>query len=135
MTYARVYVIKCKTPAHYYVGSSFRWPGAREEEHSTGHCVWTCRHGIDRYVKKVVVPFGDMERIENEFTMYFCARYGWEGVRGGDFTWAKQRHGQPIRPSEQTFFNMWRKGYGDHEYFKQFCPTVRKRWRARASRG
>jgi hypothetical protein len=35
------------------------------------------------------VPFDNMMQAENELTAWFAKRYGWHGVRGGDFTFAK----------------------------------------------
>jgi hypothetical protein len=115
---AEIYVIKCQTPGFYYVGSSYRAPGMRAQEQAEGHCVWTSRHGINRYLTKFRVPFEEMHARENEVTMFMCKRHGWRGVRGGDFTWARQdRAGNPIDPPETIFFNMEAKGFGDFSLY------------------
>ena len=115
---AEIYVIQCKTPGHYYVGSTYRGHGFRHQEHMEGHCVWTKRHGFHRYVAKFRVPFEEMGARENEATMLMCQMHGWPGVRGGDFTWARQdRAGNPIDPPETIFFNMEAKGFGDFSLF------------------
>ena len=116
VTTAEVYAIKCKTPGHYYIGRTYRSDRTlREEEHTGGHVVWTRRHGIDRYVVRYEVPFAEMRQAENDLTAWFCKRYGYHGVRGGDFTFAKLAPGskEPLPVPQWVFDIMASHGCGN----------------------
>ena len=55
--YTRVYVVQCKTPGYFYVGSTSRLPYLREQEHKDGWgSKWTEKHGFERMVLMMIVP-------------------------------------------------------------------------------
>jgi len=66
--YARVYVVECKTPGYFYVGSTLRLPYLRTNEHRAGEgCQWTMRHGFKRMVLMMLVPNAIMcKKLEDE---------------------------------------------------------------------
>ena len=66
MPYTKVYVIECKNPNCWYVGSTFRELYDRIDEHSS-HCgsVWTRRHGFKRMAIWRDVPEGACTCLEN----------------------------------------------------------------------
>jgi predicted GIY-YIG superfamily endonuclease len=85
--YFRVYVVRCKTPGHFYVGSTTRLPYIREMEHREGYgSHWTRKHGFDEMVFMVLVPPAACERLEDALTVWLQCRYGFRFVRGGKRT-------------------------------------------------
>ena len=86
MVYTKVYVIECKNPNCWYVGSTFRELYDRIDEHSS-HCgsVWTRRHGFKRMAIWRDVPEGACTCLENELTEWLMHQYGINCVRGGDY--------------------------------------------------
>ena len=83
----RVYVVQCKTPGYFYVGSTSRLPYVREAEHREGWgCKWTIKHGFERMVLMMVVPQHLCARLEDELTVWLQCRYGYRFVRGGNRT-------------------------------------------------
>ena len=51
MTHTKIYVVECRTPNHFYVGSTYRELYARIKEHEDDYgCLWTRRHGFRRMV-------------------------------------------------------------------------------------
>ena len=82
-----LYVVQCKTPGRYYVGTTYREKSVRFNEHRCGYaCKWTRRHGFKRIVTQFTVPLGKASSLENDVWMHFARRYGPENVRGGDVT-------------------------------------------------
>ena len=82
-----LYVMKCKTPNTYYVGTTIRPLYVRLREHFGGYgCKWTRRHGVTRCIAKWEVGYGEASRIENRVMLYYARIYGIERVRGGDVT-------------------------------------------------
>ena len=69
--YFRVYVVECKTPGYWYVGSTTR-----------PH--WTTLHGFKRMVLMELVPKGTCKALEDALTVWMQCRFGWRFVRGGD---------------------------------------------------
>ena len=85
--FTRVYVVECKTPGYFYVGSTTRVPHYRIEEHESGNgCQWTKKHGYQRMVLMMVVPQALCQRLEDDLTVWLQCRYGWRFVRGGNRT-------------------------------------------------
>ena len=85
--YLRVYVVKCKTPGYYYVGSTTRLPYMREAEHREGWgSNWTKKHGFEKMLFMLVVPQALCKQLEDDLTVWLQCRYGWRFVRGGDRT-------------------------------------------------
>ncbi len=83
--YFRVYVVECKTPGYWYVGSTTRLPYMREREHASGHgSHWTTLHGFKRMVLMELVPKGTCKALEDALTVWLQCRFGWRFVRGGD---------------------------------------------------
>ena len=82
MVHTRVYVVQCKTPGYFYVGSTSRLPYLREREHKAGWgCEWTKRHGFVRTVLMILC-----KQLEDALTVWLQCRYGYRYVRGGDRT-------------------------------------------------
>ena len=89
--YSRVYVVQCKTPGYFYVGSTTRLPCMRTAEHQEGWgCQWTKLHGFKRMVLMMLVPNHMCKTLEDELTIWLQCRYGWRFVRGGDRTATKE---------------------------------------------
>ena len=85
--YTRVYVVQCKTPGYFYVGSTSRLPYLREREHKAGWgCEWTKKHGFVRTVLMMIVPQPLCKQLEDALTVWLQCRYGYRYVRGGDRT-------------------------------------------------
>ena len=85
-----LYVIQCKTPRTYYVGTTYRRAQSRYREHFEGWgCKWTERHGAKRVVSSFRVPNENASQMENEVWMHLARIYGPERVRGGDVTMVK----------------------------------------------
>ena len=85
--YCRVYVVRCKTPGYFYVGSTTRLPYMREQEHKDGWgSKWTSLHGFDRMVFMSLVPQRACLQLEDALTVWLQCRYGWRFVRGGNYT-------------------------------------------------
>ena len=85
--YTRVYVVQCKTPGYFYVGSTSRLPYMREAEHREGWgAQWTMRHGFKRMLFMLLVPQRACKQLEDALTVWLQCRYGWRFVRGGDRT-------------------------------------------------
>ena len=81
----RLYVIRCHTLNHWYVGTTTRFPWERLAEHLNGTgSRWTKLHGVSCMVFSVIVPNGAAIRLESQMTAYLMARFGWANVRGGD---------------------------------------------------
>lgn len=87
MGYCYLYAIACKTPGHFYIGTTTRPWGVRLGEHIAGaYCKWTRRHGYRKVLWYREIDPKKQFILENEVTLWYMRRYGWEGVRGGDFT-------------------------------------------------
>ena len=85
-----VYVIKCKRPNTYYVGSTYRPFYLRLNEHKEKHCIWTARHGFDKVVARIPSSLEELGKLENEVWMYYARHIcGPDNVRGGDVTWCQ----------------------------------------------
>ena len=79
-----LYVIRCQTPRHWYVGQTNRLPWERLQEHEEGTgSLWTRKHGVDCMIFSAVVEPSHANRLESELTTYLMSRYGWANVRGG----------------------------------------------------
>ena len=86
MGYCYLYAIECKTPGHYYIGTTTRPWGVRLQEHITGTCCkWTHKHLFRRVLWYREIDPEKWKELENEATLWYMRRYGWEGVRGGDY--------------------------------------------------
>ena len=82
-----LYVVQCKTPRTYYVGTTYRDKHKRFREHFEGWgCKWTARHGCRRICVSFPVSLGEASQLENEVWMHYARMYGPERVRGGDVT-------------------------------------------------
>ena len=102
MTIERLYVVRCCTPDHFYVGLSsreiFDLPdgvayGARLQEHASGSGArFTTKHGYDSCVLHAVVPIAHASTLEDDMTRYLMARYGWQAVRGGRYVRVRDDH-------------------------------------------
>jgi predicted GIY-YIG superfamily endonuclease len=99
-----LYVMKCKTPKTYYVGTTYRQKKKRYAEHFAGWgCKWTMRHGCSHVVANWSVPYGEnASQVENEVWMHYARVYGPERVRGGDVTFVGPDDSLPdwILPTE-----------------------------------
>ena len=70
-----VYVIRCKDPSKYYVGSTYRHWGARVQEHKDGYgSRFTKKYGFGRIIKRIPCALADLGRLENQIWLYY-ARY------------------------------------------------------------
>ena len=82
-----LYVIRCRTPRHFYVGTTLRNKHTRFQEHIDGYgSRWTSRHGYRRIDRAFTVPVSQASQLENEVWMHYARIYGPENVRGGDVT-------------------------------------------------
>ena len=84
----RLYVVRCKTPGHWYCGTTDRLPWYRAEEHAglkPGGAKWTHLHGYDTMVFSVVVPTHMGPTLEDDMTKWLMSVYGWGQCRGGNF--------------------------------------------------
>ena len=82
-----LYVVQCKTPRTWYVGTTLRQKHKRFHEHFAGYgCKWTKRHGCRRIAVSFPVPVRQASRLENDVWMHYARIYGPERVRGGDVT-------------------------------------------------
>ena len=82
-----LYVIRCKTPRHFYIGTTLRRARVRYQEHKDGYgSRWTARHGYRRLDRSFTVPRSRASQIENEVWMHYARIYGPENGRGGDVT-------------------------------------------------
>ena len=62
-----LYVIQCKTPRHFYVGTTYRHKKKRFAEHFAGWgCKWTRKHGCKRVIVSFSVPLDKASRYEND---------------------------------------------------------------------
>ena len=79
-----LYVVQCKTPRTWYVGTTLRARHKRFAEHFAGvGCKWTRRHGCKRIVLHFPVSCAEASRAENDVWMHYARIYGPERVRGG----------------------------------------------------
>ena len=88
-----LYVLRLLPPNHFYVGTTTRWnfdERLREHLDGKGGSHWTKRHGVHSVVEHYLVPDGLASKLENSKTIELMRRYGWQGVRGGDYTYSKQ---------------------------------------------
>ena len=91
-----LYVVQCRTPRTWYVGTTLREKYKRFEEHFDGSgCKWTMRHGCRRVALSFPVSVAEASRLENEVWMHYARIYGPERVRGGDVTIVR-RHDDSI---------------------------------------
>ena len=74
-----LYVIRCKTRDHYYVGTTLRPLCIRIREHEVENAgsLWTRIHGFDRVEEAYVVPNHKASQIENDVTIEYMRRYGY----------------------------------------------------------
>jgi len=85
-TIVRLYVVRCKTPNHFYCGTTTRIIYDRLDEHAQGHgSRFTKKHGYQDCVFSQIVDNGHSSTLENDMTRYLMSRYGWASCRGGDF--------------------------------------------------
>ena len=88
-----LYVLKLKTPDHWYIGTTNRIFESRMAEHLEGRgSVWTGRHGVDRVHRVWRIPLDySTSRMENEVTLFYMRHVAkdWRNVKGGDYTWSK----------------------------------------------
>jgi len=97
MTIVRLYVVRCKTPDHYYCGTTLREMHYRLAEHAGGYgSKFTTKHGYDGCVFSQVVVNAKSSRLEDDMTKYLMSRYGWANCRGGNFVRS--------RPDMETFW-------------------------------
>ena len=77
-----LYVIRCKTRDHYYVGTTLRPLCIRIREHEVENAgsLWTRIHGFDRVEEAYVVPNHKASQIENDVTIEYMRRYGYRNV-------------------------------------------------------
>ena len=109
-----LYILECASPGKYYVGSTYRSKKKRFLEHlesETGGCKWTERYGAKRIIKSFPIPNEESTDIENSVTEFYCRKYGFENVRGGDFTYAQLDPDGVCRIPEWVFFNLEAQGY------------------------
>ena len=87
------YVLKLKTPDHWYVGTTSRAWHERLAEHKQGTaCRWTKMHPMERVHRVFRIPHEyNSNRMENEVTLHFMRHVAkdWRNVKGGDYTWSK----------------------------------------------
>ena len=88
-----LYVLKLKTPDHWYVGTTSREWFRRHDEHLEGWgAKWTSKHGVDR-VHKIfkIKPGVNPTSIENMVVLFYMRHVAkdWRHVKGGDYTWSK----------------------------------------------
>ena len=82
-----LYVIKCRTPGKWYVGTTIRPVHVRIAEHRIGYaCKWTRRHGFSKVYCTFEVPNHLASKYENDVWMFLARQHGPENVRGGDVT-------------------------------------------------
>ena len=82
-----LYVLKLKTPDHWYVGTTSRAWFRSHEEHLEGWgAKWTTKHGVDR-VHKIwkLRPGASPSRTENEVVLFYMRHVAkdWRNVKGG----------------------------------------------------
>ena len=83
-----LYVLKLRKPGYYYIGTTTRpFPQRLAEHLDGGGCIWTSRYGLadDPVVEKYICKKGTASREENEVTERYMKKFGWKGVRGGDY--------------------------------------------------
>ena len=86
MVHTKIYVIECKTPRFWYVGSTFRELFDRIDEHENKYgSLWTRRHGFKRMVMWADVPSYACSILEDELTEWLMHQYGVHNVRGGNY--------------------------------------------------
>lgn len=88
-----LYVLRLKTPDHYYVGTTSRAWFERHNEHLEGlGSKWTSKHGVHS-VHKVfrINPCVRSIDMENQVVVYYMRHVAkdWRHVKGGDYTWSK----------------------------------------------
>ena len=89
-SYERVYVLECRTPDHFYVGTTLREMSVRQREHEAGYgSRWTHRHGVKRVMFDQIVPTGTSGTLENDLTKHLMSVFGWGRVRGGDYVFVR----------------------------------------------
>ena len=89
-TYERVYVVECKTPNHFYVGTTLREMFKRQHEHEDGWgSRWTKHHGFKRLLFNRLVPVGTSQTLEDDLTKHLMSIYGWGQVRGGKYVFVR----------------------------------------------
>ena len=78
MTIVRLYVVRCKTPGHFYCGTTTRLAHERLAEHAQGRgSRFTIKHGYHSCVFNQIVPNGKSTRLEDDMTKYLMSRFGW----------------------------------------------------------
>ena len=86
----RIYVIRCTTPGHWYVGQTTRLPWERLAEHKSDKgSMWTRKHGTDCMVFSAIVPNEQADTLESQLCAVLMARYGWGTVRGGSHMYSR----------------------------------------------
>ena len=86
MTIVRLYVVRCKTPDHFYCGTTTRIIYDRLAEHEEGSgSRFTTKHGYEDCVFNQIVDNGQSGTLEDDMTKYLMSRYGWANCRGGNF--------------------------------------------------
>lgn len=108
-----LYVIQCKSPRTYYVGTTYRHKKKRFDEHFEGWgSRWTQRHGCRRVVASWEVPLAEASQLENEVYMHYARVYGHERIRGGDVTYVGHDDSLPDWVVPEEFGGIRRVNWG-----------------------
>ena len=82
-----LYALVCKTPGHYYTGTTSRPLYVRLAEHRQGvACKWTQKHGFKRVLFSCTIPLNRCREFEADAWMYLARLHGPHNVRGGEVT-------------------------------------------------
>jgi len=83
-------VLRLVPPHHFYVGTTSRPFPKRLAEHQQGYgSKWSTLHGFHSVVEHYEVSLDSASKLENEKTIDYMREYGWQGVRGGDYTYSQ----------------------------------------------
>ena len=86
-----LYVLRLKPEGYYYIGITLRPFKMRLQEHKGGFgSKWSSKHGFHSVVEEQVIPIHEASYREDQKTIEYMRKYGWQGVRGGDYTNSKE---------------------------------------------
>ena len=86
-----LYVLRLKPEGYYYIGITLRPFKMRLLEHKGGFgSKWSSKHGFHSVVEQQVIPVHEASYREDQKTIEYMRKYGWQGVRGGDYTHSKE---------------------------------------------